>query len=268
MKRVILFILGALPVLGFGQILVSNQGALIKIQAGATLFVEGGIENISGGTIDNDGTLEVQGNFVNSANWEPSQPNTLRFTGNATSDITPGSAIFQTVQDSKGTGANLNLLGNMTVSTNLDFNSAGVSKVTLNNFDLKLQSGATTTGYDADEYVNTNGTGMMQKDVTANATFEFPLGDATNYSPITCNFTGSAYSAANLRTRVNNLTHPNKPADATDYISRYWDVDQTGITGYNNTMTGTFVPGDDIVGTTALVKGAVYDGANWKYAGA
>jgi hypothetical protein len=70
-----------------------------------------------------------------------------------------------------------------------------------------------------------------------------------------------------LRARANDLTHPNKPADATDYISRYWDVNQTGITGYNNTMVGTYIPAD-ITGTAGLIKGAVYDGANWAYAGA
>src|SRR5687768_1099012 len=108
---------------------------------------------------------------------------------------------------------------------------------------------------------------MMQKEVTANATFEFPIGDGTNYSPLSNVFTGSAYAAANLRARVNDLTHPNNPTDATDYISRYWDINATGITGYSNTMTGTYVPAD-VTGTAAKVKGAVYDGTEWSYVAA
>ena len=62
MKRILLSLLCALPVLGFGQILLYNDGAMIKVQAGATLFVEGGIQNTATGTIDSDGNIELQGN--------------------------------------------------------------------------------------------------------------------------------------------------------------------------------------------------------------
>ena len=268
MKRILLSLLCALPVLGFGQILLYNDGAMIKVQAGATLFVEGGIQNTATGTIDSDGNIELQGNFVNAGTWEPSQPNTLKFSGNTTSDITPGSAVFQTVVNQKGNNANMNLLGSMTVNTNLDFNSAGSTRITTNNFDLILGTAATTTGYDSDEYVATTGTGMMQKNVSANATYEYPIGDATFYSPLTANFTGTGYAAANIRAKANNVVHPNKPADASDYITRYWDVNQTGITTYSNTLTGTYNPGDDLVGTAGLVKGSVYSGTEWFFLGA
>jgi hypothetical protein len=80
-------------------------------------------------------------------------------------------------------------------------------------------------------------------------------------------YSGSSYTAANLRAKVNDLTHPDKPTDATDFISRYWDIDATGIGGYSNTMTGTYIPAD-LTGTGSLVKGAVHDGTEWSYAGA
>ncbi len=271
MKRILLSALCALPAFCFGQTLLYNDGAMIKVQAGATLYVEGGIQNTATGTIDNDGTIEVKGNFLNQGTWEASQANTLKFSGNTNSDVTPGSAVFHNVIIQKDATFNVNLLGNMTVNNNLDFNSVGSSKIITNNFDVKLGSAATVTGPDADEYVATTGTGMMQKEVTADATFLFPVGDAVEYSPISSNYSGSGYAAANIRVKANDLTHPNKPADATEYISRYWDVNATGITGYSNTLTGTYVPADLTLGaggTAAQVKGAVYDGTEWSYAGA
>jgi hypothetical protein len=269
MKRLLLSALCAVPAFCIGQTLLYNDGAMIKVQAGATLYVEGGIQNTATGTIDNDGIIEVKGNFINAGTWEPSQANTLKFTGNVNSDVTSGSAVFQTVVVQKDATFNVNLIDTMTIDTLLNFNATGANRIITNNFKLKLGSAATVTGYDADEYVATTGgtTGMVQKVVTANGTFEFPIGDITNYSPISSTYTGSAYASANIRAKANDLTHPDKPTDATDYISRYWDVNQTGITDYSNTLTGTYIPAD-VVGTAALVKGAVYDGAAWKYAGA
>lgn len=272
MKRLLLSALCAVPAFCIGQTLLYNDGAIVKVQAGATLYVEGGIQNTATGTIDNDGTIEVKGNFLNAGTWEPSQPNTLKFSGNVNSDVTPGSAVFQSVIVQKDATFNVNLLGSMTVNTNLDFNSTGSSKIITNNFDLKMGSAATVTGYDADEYVATTGTGMMEKAVAANGTFTFPIGDVTNYSPLASTYTGSGYTAAKIRTKANDLTHPNKPADATEFISRYWDVDASGITGYSNTLTGTYIPADLTLGgggTADQVKGAVYDlTPEWSYAAA
>jgi hypothetical protein len=262
MKKIFISLLCALPLIGFGQnILFYNDGAMVKVQAGATLYIQGGIQNTNNGTIDNDGTIDVEGNFVNSANWEPSQPNTLRFSGTGASDVTSGSAVFQTVEITKA-GNNVNLLDPMTIGTDLNFNSAGATKVVTGNFDLKLGNATTYQGADSDEYVATTGTGMMQKGVNANGTFTFPIGDIANYSPLACTYTGTAYASANLRAKANDLTHPSKPADASDFISRYWDIDQTGITTYSNTLTGTYVAAD-INGSGSLVKGAVYSPSEW-----
>jgi len=271
MKRLLLSALCAVPAFCFGQTLLYNDGAMVKVQAGATLYVEGGIHNTASGTIDNDGTIEVKGNFLNQGTYDNAQPNTLKFSGNVNSDVTPGTAVFHNVIVQKDATFNVNLLGNMTVNNNLDFASAGSSKITTNNFDVKLGSTATVTGHDADEYVATTGTGMMEKAVTANGTFTFPVGDATNYSPLASTYTGSGYTAAKIRAKANDLVHPNKPADATEFITRYWDVDASGITGYSNTLTGTYIPADLTLGgggTAAQVKGAVYDATEWSYAAA
>jgi hypothetical protein len=278
MKRLLLSALCAVPAFCMGQTLLYNDGAMIKVQTGATLYVEGGIHNTTTGTIDNDGTIEVKGNFINEGMWDAAQANTLKFSGNVDSQVSPGSAVFHDVVIQKDATFNVVLAqqmtaaGHMTINNSLNFNAAGASRIVTGNFDLKLGTAALAViGADADEYVATTGTGMMQKSVTANGTYAFPIGDLTNYSPISSTYTGSAYAAANIRTKANDAVHPNKPADATEYITRYWDVNATGITGYSNTLTGTYIPADLTLGgggTAAQVKGAIYDGANWDYAAA
>ncbi len=268
MKLFTLTALSLLVTLAHAQTLLYNDGAMIKVQAGAVLYVEGGIQNTATGTIDNDGTIELKGNFLNAGTWEPTEPNTLKFSGDANATVTSGPAMFQNVVVQKGNNFNVTLVDHMTVNTNLDFNAAGSTRLaTANGANLKIGPVGTVTGYDSDEYVATDGTGVMEKAVTANGTFFFPIGDLTNYSPLSSTYTGSAYAAATIQTRANDLTHPNKPSDATDYISRYWDVDAAGITGYTNSLTGTYVPAD-LTGTGSLVKGAVYDGVEWSYADA
>lgn len=264
MKRLFFAALCAIPVVGMGQTLLYNDGAMIKVQPGATLYVEGGIHNTSTGTIDNDGTIEVKGDFLNQGTWEASDPNILKFSGNAHSNVTPGSAQFDQVIIQKESTFNVNLLGHMTVNGLLDFNAPGSSRIVTGNFDFKLGPDATITGADANEYIATTGTGMVEKSVTANGSFTYPIGDLTNYSPLEAAYTGSGYTAATIRTRVNDEEHPQKPADASDYISRYWEVNADGIADYENTLTGTYIPAD-LTGTATKVKGAVYDGSEWFY---
>ncbi len=270
MKRLILSALCAVPAFCMGQTLLFNDGATVKVQAGATLYVEGGIHNTATGTIDNDGTIELKGNFTNLGTWDPNQPNTLIFSGNADSDVTSGTAIFQTVLVEKDNSFHVNLLDHMTVDDNLDFNAAGTSKIYTGNNRLKIGPSGTATGYDVNEYVVTDGTGEMEKKMTADGNFFFPIGDDTDYTPIEGTWSGTAYTNAKIRTRVNDVVHPDNPADATEYINRWWNVDAIGITDYDADYTGTYVPGDVVTGPGDAddIKGAFFDGADWAYAGA
>jgi len=240
MKRLLLSALLAAPAFCIGQTLLYNDGAMIKVQAGATLYVEGGIQNTSTGTIDNDGTIEVKGNFLNAGTWEGSQPNTLKFSGNVNSDVTPGTAVFQSVVVAKDAGFNVNLLGNATINTDLNFTAAGATKVNLGAFDLTMGPIATINGYDSDEYVMTGGVGKMKKSYTAAGSFVFPVGfDATTYNPATLNVTAGPNDTYSVRclaapTDGNGLTGTPLTADV---VNAVWDI-QEG-TGGGNTFDVT-----------------------------
>ena len=163
MKRLLLSALCAVPAFCIGQTLLYNDGAMIKVQAGATLYVEGGIQNTATGTIDNDGTIEVKGNFINAGTWDVTGANTLKFTGNVNSDVTSGPAVFQTVVIQKDAGFNVNLIDHMTVNTLLNFNATGANKLVLGTKHLKLGGAATVTGGDSDEFIVTGSTGKVKK---------------------------------------------------------------------------------------------------------
>lgn len=268
MKIITLSALCILTSLATAQTLLYNNGATIKIQTGATLYVEGGVENTASGTIDNDGMLEIKGDLTNLGNWEATEPNTLKFSGAAHSNVNAGSAQFHNVVVQKDNTYNVNLVTtDMTVNNNLDFNtSTGSTRLVTGDKILKLGANATVTGADLDEYIATTGTlGMVEKTVTANGSFTFPIGDLTNYTPLANVYTGTSYTNAKLSARSNDAVHPNIPGDASDYISRYWDINQIGIGGYINTLTGTYATSGDVFGNSTLIKGAVHNGTEWSY---
>lgn len=230
MKRLFLSVLCAVPAFCIGQaVLLYNDGATVKVQAGATLYVEGGIQNTATGTIDNDGIIEVKGNFINAGTWEPSQPNTLKFSGNVNSDVTPGSAQFQTVVIQKDPTFNVNLLGRMTVNTNLDFNATGASKIILGNNDLRMGASATITGYDGDEYIVTGGTGRMRKTYASAGSFVFPVGfDASTYNPATINVTSGPADTISTRVLASPTTGNGTTGTpiTTDVVNAVWDIQE------------------------------------------
>ncbi|MFZ1702982.1 MAG: hypothetical protein WAT79_01480 [Saprospiraceae bacterium] len=249
---------------GFSQFV--NSGASVTVQAGATLKVESNFVNENSGTFINNGTVEVTGNFTNSATMNSGATSTLIFSGTSNSNVAPGTAQFQNVTLAK-TNANTTLTGNMVVNGVLNF-SENNNKLVLNAFNVTMGNSGTVTGAGANKYVVATGTGRMIKPISANGTLVFEVGDnvaATNYSPISANITGTGYSSATVGVRLVNGVHPNKPGTANDYITRYWQVLASGITNYNNTLTGTYVVSDDVVGTQSLIDGAVWNGSVWSY---
>ena len=267
MKRLLLSALCAVPAFCIGQTLLYNDGALIKVQAGATLYVEGGIQNTSTGTIDNDGTIEVKGNFINAGTWEPSQPNTLKFTGNINSDVTSGSAQFQTVVVQKDPTFNVNLIDNMTVNTNLNFNATGASKLILGTKHLKLGGAATVTGHDSDEYIVTGSTGKVKKYYSGTGSFEFPVGfNTTTYNPATINLTAGPADTLSVRcgdhpTDGNGYSGANPIT--TQVVDAAWEVTESTAGGNTANVTLAWSQSDQLAGfSESLNAVSKNDGTN------
>ncbi len=143
-----------------------------------------------------------------------------------------------------------------------DINVGGtitLGKLSLGTANLILADGASVSGASASNYVVTGSTGNVRKVFSANGTFSFPVGDATNFTPVSINMSGSGYSSAYTQVRVTNAKHPSN-ASATNYLNRYWTVGTSGITAQSYTATATYV-GGDISGTEGNIDAATYAGS-------
>lgn len=243
-----------------------NNGATVTIQAGATLRVETNFVNNAGGTITNNGTLEVQNDFTNAGTFNSGSTSTVKFIGTTNSNVTPGGATLRNVELAK-TAQNVTLQGPLAINGDLTFTNDN-NKVILGAHNLTINTGGGVVSSDANEYVVTNGTGQFVKGLDANGTITHEIGDLTNYTPVSSAVTGSTYTSATLGARVYTDV-PSMQAkynDATDYINREWLVVASGIANYDNTITGTYADGD-IVGTESLIKGSSYHSPtpDWKF---
>jgi len=77
--------------------------------------------------------------------------------------------------------------------------------------------------------------------------FVYPIGDNTvtpEYSPITLNFTSGTFAANNYAgVNLVNSKYPTDP-NFISYLKRYWNLSQSGITGFNCNATFQYVTAD------------------------
>ncbi|HUR31589.1 MAG TPA: hypothetical protein VMZ69_09155, partial [Saprospiraceae bacterium] len=245
----------------WSQTLLYNDGATIKIQTGAVLYVEGGVTNTATGTIDNDGILEIKGDFSNLGIWEPTTPNTLKFSGNIVSNVTSSpTVVYQDVVVAK-TGANVVLASDMTVNDSLVFSASGTGLLDLATFDLTLGATAKSGGYDTDEYVRTGTTtSEMKKIYSSTGSFEYPVGFSTaptpTFNPATLNVTAGPGDTYSVRvgaspTDGNGLGGTPLTSDVVDAV---WDVKETTVGGNTYDLTLGWQESDELIGFDDLLN--------------
>jgi hypothetical protein len=112
-----------------------NNGASIKIQPGAVIFVSGDVQNNSGGTISNDGKLEVQGNFINSATYSSAgAEDSLILSGAGNVLLNGGASTINYLTINKASNANtVTLSGTTLLGKKLDYTSGSLSTDPINN---------------------------------------------------------------------------------------------------------------------------------------
>lgn len=150
--------------------------------------------------------------------------------------------------------ADLNITGTLTLSSGV---------LGLNTYNLILGATATAVGGtpSSAKMILADGGGKVIKYYTAAGSFLFPIGDnAGNYSPITLNFTsGSFGSGAYASVNVTDAKHPQN-ASTTNYITRYWAVNTSGITSPVYNVTATYST-SDVSGTEASISMGQYTGS-------
>jgi trimeric autotransporter adhesin len=134
-----------------------------------------------------------------------------------------------------------------------------LGKINIAANNLILGNSATISGASSSNYIVATGAGRVRKGYAANGSFAFPIGDATNYTPVTLNVSGSGYSSAYAEAKVTDAVHPNN-ANTNHYLTRYWSINTSGITGQSYDATCTYI-GADVTGTEGLISGASYAGS-------
>jgi hypothetical protein len=227
-----------------GQTIVSS-GTTLKIMPGTSIMSNEQLTLQSGAGLDNQGTVILKKNLANlngSANFLGS--GLVTFSGTANQSVS-GQNVIQSITVNNPTG--VTLAGNTRVNGVLTLTSG---QVTLGSNNLLLGSGATVSGTPAaGNMVVATGAGQLQKEFTAAGSFLFPVGDATvtsEYSPVTLAFNSGAFAAGSYAGV--NLVDAQYPGTTISYLTRYWNVTQSGITAFSSNATFQY-PVADVVGT-------------------
>ncbi len=197
-------------------------------------------------------TLIVKGNFTTNAAVNLSGT-TLTLNGIDTGNQIIGGTVSPTFSNliiNRTTG-NVSLGVDATVSGTLTLTSGLLE---IHNFNLTLGSAAVAGSFSATTMIVADGTGTVRRPYTGTGSYFFPVGEMTSntsYSPITINITSGTFNSAFVAVNVVDATHPNNQSTGS-YLTRYWNVTQTGISNAVATVTGTFIAGDAVGGASTL----------------
>jgi hypothetical protein len=220
----------------FSQLFIDN--ATFTIQASAVITVQGDVTS----------NVDILG------------PGKLQLKGSANQNVNMNGFTIPWLE--MDNAANATLTGNAKIGTDLLFTTG---KILAGNFNLKFAATATNTGAAAGKFIETNGTGQVQKDVSSNLTgYSLPVGNGT-FNPLQITTVGT-YSSAVVGARDIAAAHPNKNARSSDYLNQYWSVTQTGITGTLDAK-GLYTDPAGITGTEPPLNGIYWNGTAWSLAG-
>ncbi|MBO2009710.1 T9SS type A sorting domain-containing protein [Hymenobacter negativus] len=232
MKRLLTLAL-SLPALAATAQTLTNDGAAITVQSGATLYVAGGIQNKTGSTIANDGTVELTGDFTNAAAASSlSGAGKLRFSGSTDQTLTSptGTSLAGLeVANTGSTGSNrvlvpadLNVTNQLTLTTGMVRTTPAAV--------ITLPAGATLTGEATGRYVQGNLRAVAP--VSGNTAVVFPNSatinaNGTNLGTVTVTRTAGMLTAG--------VSYGQNLAGTTKGIDRVWTVAASGTQPSNAT---------------------------------
>jgi hypothetical protein len=245
-------------------------------------FTAGAIENTveytgSGQTVPSpNGSFTAYHNLIISGTGAVF-PTTLNVTGDVTFnqlvDFTGKTLTLNGSESQHIKGTANPVFNNLTINNTqgdvaLDTNASVSGTLTLTSGRLDLGSRNLTLGanavagtFSSTRMIVASGTGELRRTFTGTGSYTFPIGDNTNavdYSPITINVTAGSFSGAYVGVSVTDAIHPNNSSVANN-LSRYWKVNQSGITGALATITAIYTA-EDLTGAENSISAAQLNG--------
>lgn len=102
-------------------------------------------------------------------------------------------------------------------------------------------------------YDNNGTIGSVKRFVNSNASYTFPVGDATNYTPLTFVLSAGTLTSAYLTVYTKAIKIPGLNTDITSYINRYWDVSPSGISSPTYDISYTYTDSDIVGSETGML---------------
>jgi hypothetical protein len=109
--------------------------------------------------------------------------------------------------------------------------------------------------------------GNIVHHVNGNGNYKFPIGDNTlgGYTPADITFTTGSYSNATLTCTLNDDIQPNllNQTVSTNYLSRYWTIEQAGISNFLYNINYSYADAADEVGVAANIWPYKHNAQGW-----
>jgi hypothetical protein len=217
-----------------------NQGAAIRISGGTFLHINGNFRNQNAGSMNNAGSVIVKGNWennANSGNLLQGSTGTVFFDGNIPQIIGGSNKTWfsnLTLNNDAELGAEIS------VSAVLSMNS---QFMTLNEYDLRMETGSSITGASSSGYIVASGSGQLFRPV-GGSSIAFPVGTGSAYVPVEMVNSGTAdHFGVSVfpDVRTNGLTGGTIP-QINDCVNMTWNITEEVAGGSNLTITA-FWPG-------------------------
>lgn len=160
---------------------------------------------------------------------------------------------FDNLIVNKETGAVV-LAKEISVSGTLTFTKGNV---VLGAHNLTLGSNPVEGTFGINTMIVADENGFVRRPLAGIGSYFFPIGENTgapSYAPISVNVTAGTFSNAFVGVNVKNVKHPNNNSSQ-NYLRKYWNVQQTGITSAVATITAKY-ESLDVLGAEAEIAAA------------
>jgi hypothetical protein len=214
-----------------------NDGATIKVQPGAFIFCQGNFENKNAGSISNDGKIEVQGNFLNTATYNTATADdSLILSGAGNVTLNGGSSTYTNLWINKsGAADRVTLTATMLLSGKLDYDQGLFTTDPIANPSY-LFSAPTSAVFDfaaGKEIIgNVRRTGWSNGSTVS---FNQPNMQLT---------TAAGTDPTDITVTMIPLTESGDPTDNQREVKRKFQFAQTGGTGFTADVRFPYVAGE------------------------
>ena len=232
-------------------------------------FINGTFTNYGTTTLNTGCTFKNSGDWTNNSTVSAVSTSTAEFNGSSAQNINgSASTTFSNLKinnSSTGVSMGINTLVNNTLTL-----TAGLLKtvsytltVGTNGTNGSISGGSSSTYIVA--YDNSGTIGYVKQfiNLAAGTAYSYPIGDATNYVPLTFTLTSGTLSSAYLTSYTKPVKVPGLNSSITHYINRFWDINPSGITSPTYTVAYTYVDGDITGGTEVGMLPVKRSGSSW-----